>query len=376
MRHALASLLMLLFVGCATLQRRSVLESKIDALMHDYDTPKVPGASVIVVRNGAIAFRKSYGRADLEERVTATPATNYRLASMTKQFTAASMLLLAERGALSIDDPVRRFLPELPPYADAITIRHLLTHNSGLVDYEDVIPAGATKQLHDFDVLELVAHQRATLFPPGTKYQYSNSGYALLAMIVQRASGKTFAQFLEDNIFSPLGMNTTVAFEEGISGVANRAFGYSRRGAATSNEGEGPSPSLHAAVIGNTTGSPWIRTDQSLTSAVLGDGGIYSSVDDLVLWLRSLDEATILKPSSLALAFKPWVETGTPGVRYGFGWRIDEHRGKRTTWHTGETIGFRNAVVRFPDQHLAVVVLTNRNEGDPHRLALEIGDLW
>jgi CubicO group peptidase (beta-lactamase class C family) len=376
MRYALAALLMLLSVGCGTLQRRSVVESKIDALMHDYDAPNVPGASVVVVRNGAVAFRKSYGMADLEERVAATPATNYRLASMTKQFTAASILLLAERGALSIDDPARRFLPELPPYADAITIRHLLTHTSGLVDYEDVIPRGTARQLRDFDVLELVAGQRTTLFPAGTKYQYSNSGYALLAMIAQRASGKTFAQFLEDNIFSQLRMNTTVAFEEGISGVANRAFGYSRNGAAASNEGEGPSPRLHAAVVAKTAASPWTRTDQSLTSAVLGDGGIYSSVDDLVLWIRSLDEATLLKPSSLALAFEPWVETGTPSVRYGFGWRIDEHRGKRTTWHTGETIGFRNAVVRFPDQHLAVLVLTNRNEGDPYHLALEIADMW
>lgn len=355
------------------------MESKIDALMHDYDAPDGPGASVVVVRDGAVVFRKSYGVADLEERVAATPATNYRLASVTKQFTAASILLLAERGALSVDDPIRRFLPELPPYADAITIRHLLTHTSGLVDYEDVIPAGTAKQLRDFDVLELVAQQRATLFPPGTKYQYSNSGYALLAMIVQRASGKTFARFLEENIFSPLRMNATVAFEEGISGVANRAFGHSRAGAAASNDWEGPSPSRHAAIADRQPRAPvagWTRTDLSLTSAVLGDGGIYSSADDLVLWLRSLDEATILSRSSLDLAFKPWLETGTPGVRYGFGWRIGEHRGMRTIWHTGETIGFRNAVIRFPDQHLAVILLTNRNEGEPYRLALAIGDLF
>lgn len=370
---------MLLSLACGTLQRRSNLETKVDALMHDYDGRSVPGASVVVMRDGGVVFRKSYGMADLEERVRAEPSTNYRLASMTKQFTAASILFLAERGKLSIDDPIRRFLPELPAWADAITIRQLLTHTSGIVDYEDVMPPGLTRQLRDADVLHLLGQQEATLFPPGTKYQYSNSGYAFLALIVERASDKTFAQFLEQNVFAPLRMNAAVAFEEGVSAVSNRAYGYSRKSSgAPANEGEGPSPSRHMA-IGGQAGAPvlhsgWTRTDQSLTSAVLGDGGIYSSVDDLVLWLRSLEEASLLKRSSLDLAFAPAVETGAPGIRYGFGWRIGQHRGKRMIWHTGETIGFRNAVVRFPDQHLNVAVLTNRNEGEPYRLAVAIAD--
>ncbi len=374
MRNVALGVLFLLATGCATLQRRSPLDSKIDALMRDYDSAAVPGASVLVVRGGNVVFRRSYGMADLEEHLRAMPSTNYRLASMTKQFTAASILLLAERGALSIDDPIKRFLPELPGYADGITIRHLLTHTSGIVDYEDVMPAGLTKQLHDVDVLHLLAAQRATLFPPGTRYQYSNSGFALLALIVQRASSTTFAQFLGQSVFAPLRMNTSVALEEGLSTVANRAYGYSRRSATPANEGEGPSPNRHAVAGARSSSSEWIRTDQSLTSAVLGDGGIYSNVDELTLWLFSLDEASLLKRSSLALAFAPAVETGAPGVRYGFGWRVGEHRGARMLWHTGETIGFRNAVARFPDQRLAVVVLTNRNEGEPFKIALAIAD--
>src|SRR5262249_40168200 len=155
--------------------------------------------------------------------------------------------------------------PELPAYADAITVCHLLTHTSGLLDYEDLIPDGTTKQVHDIDALHLLANQTTTYFPPGTQYRYSNTGYAFLALIVERVSGQRFAEFLRTHIFEPAGMKNTVAFEEGISTVSNRSFGYSR------------------------DGSSWKRTDQSLTSAVLGDGGIYTSVDDLVHWIAWLE---------------------------------------------------------------------------------------
>jgi CubicO group peptidase (beta-lactamase class C family) len=313
--------------------------NQIDALMRDY-AGSIPGASVLVVRDGHVLVSKSYGMANLEERNAATPDTNYRLASVTKQFTAAAILMLAERGKLSIDDPITRYL-ELPPYANAITIRHLLTHTSGLLAYEDLIPPGTTKQLRDADVLRLLATQNTTYFPPGTHYRYSNTGYAFLALIVQRVSGTSFADFLRQNIFKPAGMNASLALEEGISTVARRAFGYSR------SEGG------------------WHRTDQSLTSAVLGDGGIYTSIDDLVHWIAWLESGRFNQ------ALVPATPTDDPAVQYGFGWRISGP----IVSHTGETIGFRNAIVRFPARHLAVVVLTNRNEGDPYHIALEIADV-
>lgn len=371
----LALLTFLALTSCATVQRSSPLESKIDALMHDYASTAGPGASVMVLKKGEVVFRKGYGLADLEAHHAANRATNFRLASCTKQFTAASILLLIERGALSLDDPITGPLPEMPDYAQKITIRHLLTHTSGLVDYEDVMPPDQKRQLLDADVLQLLAAQKATLFQPGTKYQYSNSGYSLLALIVERVSGKPFPMFLHDNIFSPLLMNTTLAYVDGQSALAERAYGYSRRSQAPTNEGEGPSPSKHAAPPPAGPGE-WVRTDQSLTSAVLGDGGIYSNVDDLALWLESLDESSLLKRSTLEMMFSPLVETGAPGVRYGFGWRIESHDGERMIWHTGETIGFRNAIVRFPDRRLSVVVLTNRNEGTPLKLATAIASLF
>ena len=325
--------------GCAT----QTTMNGLDSIFREY-TGNVPGASVIVLRGGDVVFRKSYGLANFEERTAATPATHYRLASVTKQFTAAAILTLAGQGKLQLDDSIRRWLPSLQTYADAITIRHLLTHSSGLIDYEDVMPASTTVQLRDADVLRLLETQSTTYFPPGSSYRYSNSGYSLLALIVEKASGKRFADFLHDEIFNPLGMTTTVAHEEGISTVANRAYGYSR--------------DAHA----------WRRTDQSLTSAVLGDGGIYTSVDELVNWLRALDKG------KFAEASVPRVDTDKNGVKYGYGWRISERDGRRIVSHTGETIGFRNAVVRFPDEKLSVVVLTNRDEGEPYDLALRVAE--
>jgi CubicO group peptidase (beta-lactamase class C family) len=342
---AVRSLLLLLLAGCAT--RGGDMTQAVDALMRGYDGD-VPGASVLVVRDGAAVVRRAYGRSSLEEHVAATPATNYRLASVTKQFTAAAILLLAEDGRLRLDDRVRDWLPSLPDATSAVTIRHLLTHTSGLIDYEDVMPATTTAQLHDADVLHLLESEDRTYFTPGTDYRYSNSGYAVLALIVEKASGRSFASFLRERIFAPLGMHNTVAYEEGISTVTNRAFGYS-------------------AVDG-----AWKRTDQSLTSAVLGDGGIYSSIDDLQRWDAALYDERLLRRESLNAAFTPHTKTDDPDVHYGFGWRI---KGE-TLWHSGETIGFRNVIVRWPKKRLTVIILTNRNGPQPYETALAIARLF
>jgi len=352
------------------------VERRIDAIVQSYDSLSVPGASVLLLKNGEVVFGSAYGLASLDPHRTASRDTNYRLASCTKQFTAAAVLLLAEQGGISLDDSITGPLPELPAWACAVTVRHLLTHTSGLVDYEEVMRSDQKAQMYDRDVLMLLAEQTVTRFAPGAKYQYSNSGYALLAMIVERVSGRPFATFLSDCIFTPLHMNSTVAFEAGRSSVVNRAWGYSRRSGSAAQEGEGPSPSRHAMRPVESGTSEWVRTDQSLTSAVLGDGGIYSNVDDLARWLAALDEAELLSPRSLAMAFTPWAKTDSPGVHYGFGWRLGTYKGHWATWHTGETIGFRNAIVRLPDKRLSVCVLTNRNEGEPDRLALAIADLF
>ncbi|MEL3952092.1 serine hydrolase domain-containing protein [Stenotrophomonas bentonitica] len=320
----------------------------IDALMQRYDG-QVPGAAVLVLHDGKPVFRRGYGLAVLEDRTAVTAQTNFRLASVSKQFTAAAILLLAEDGALTLDDPLKRWLPSLPAAADAITLRQLLSHTSGLLDYEDLMAADATAQVHDQDVLHLLEAQDRTYFTPGTAYRYSNSGYALLALVVGKASGSDFATFLRQRIFLPLGMRDSVAHQDGVDGIARRAYGYSE-------------------VDGR-----WQRTDQSVTSAVLGDGGIYSSVDDLARWDAALYDQRLLKATSLTQMFSPATPTAERDVPfYSFGWRLNGG----AHWHSGESIGFRNVILRYPAQRLTVIVLSNRNAPEPYPLALQIARRW
>ena len=319
----------------------------IDALMQRY-TGDVPGASLLVLKDGKPIVRRSYGLANLEDDDKTTPATNYRLASVSKQFTAAAILLLAENGRLNLDDPVRRWLPSLPETAATVTLRQLLTHTGGLVDYEDLIPPGTTGQVSDNDVLRLLSATPKTYFAPGTAYRYSNSGYVLLGLVVERASGISLPLYLQQRIFQPLHMDHTLLYERGGPDVADRAYGYSEENGS------------------------WTRTDQSVTSATRGDGGIYSSIDDLASWDAALYDDRLLGDASRTLAFTAHTATDDPDVKYGFGWRITGD----TLWHSGETIGFRNVIVRYPKQRLTVVILSNRDDPEPYATAKRIAALF
>lgn len=334
--------LLFLSAGCVN---GDTEKTSVDSIMAAYQGD-VPGASVLVLRDGKPIIRRAYGMADLERNIAATPSTNYRLASITKQFTAAAILLLAEDGVVGLDDRVRKWLPTLPEADAGITIRHLLTHTSGLIDYESLMPADLDVQLRDADVLELQEQESGLYFTPGTRYRYSNGGYALLALIVERASGQTFQSFLKQRIFLPLGMTNTLAYVQAGPPVPERAYG-------------------HSLIDGR-----WTRTDQSLTSAVLGDGGIYSSIDDLAKWDAALYDDRLLSDGSRRLAFTPWTKTDVPDVEYGFGWRITGE----TLWHSGESIGFRNVIVRWPERRLTVIVLSNRNDPKPYQTALKIAE--
>jgi CubicO group peptidase (beta-lactamase class C family) len=310
------------------------LAAAVDGIFRDYDRPDAPGASVGIFRDGRIVLAKGYGAADLESGLRADERTNYRLASVTKQFTAMAVAKLKEEAKLAYDDPLARHLEGLPAWGSAVTIRQLVGHTSGVADYEDHLPPPPPRQVLDRDVLEIVRQRRETLFPPGTRYKYSNSGYALLALVVERASGKDFAAFLRERIFDPLGMSATVAHESGKSSVANRAYGYEEKA------------------------GKWVRDDQSRTSAVLGDGGIYCSVADYFKWDQSLHAA----PPEIFTTGR--LSDGSP-TGYGFGWRLDGERAH----HDGSTVGFSNAVTRLASRRTTVIVLTNRGvEGSARKL--------
>lgn len=348
MQNLLLFAVMVSFVSCAPYAIKSSTVSSIDALFAEYDKPGSPGASFAVIDNGKVVFRKAYGSADIENKRAASTTTNYRLASVTKQFTAMAVMMLVDKGRFSLDTRLSDVLPGAPSYMHSVTIRHLMNHTSGIVDYEDLIPDSQTMQVLDKDVLRVLQGIDSVYFPPGAKFKYSNSGYSLLALVVEAVSRQPFAQFLKKNIFEPLGMNHTVAYENGISTVNNRAYGYSR------------------------TDSGFARTDQSVTSAVLGDGGVYSSVDDLFKWDQALYTESLVHASLFQEAVTPAQLNDGSRTDYGFGWYVEPHQ--KSTWffHTGSTRGFRNAILRLPDQRFTVVILTNRNEGEPIEIAKKI----
>ena len=318
---------------------------KLAEIFADYVGNDVPGAAVLVIQDGQKELKGTFGIANLDAREPVGSNTNFRLASVTKQFTAMCILMLVDRDSLRLDDRLGGIFPDFPPFADRITIMHLLQHTSGLLDYEDFVPSDSPEQVSDSDVLDILIATDSTYFEPGVEFRYSNSGYAVLALIVEKYSGQTFAEFLKQNIFDPLGMQNTVAFQNGISTVPNRAFGYT----------------VTDEVVENT--------DQSPTSAVLGDGGIYSSLDDLYRWDQALYTDTLVSADLLAKAFTPNLEN------YGFGWRVDEYKGRRRCHHSGGTSGFRNFIQRFPDERMTIIVLTNRAEPDVQPLAERVADI-
>lgn len=356
-----AFLLSLCSAGSAQSRR-----DEIDAIFAALKSSTAPGAAVLVVHDGREVFRRGYGVTDLRTLHPIEPNTDFRLASFTKQFTATCVMLLVQDGKLQYDEHLAEIFPEFPAYGKNITIRNLLNHTSGLPDYEDILmreypdtPDEKIPQILDAGVLKLLEQQAAGKFPPGSKWEYSNSGYAVLAMVIEKVSGQPFGQFLHDRIFGPLKMSGTLAYQKGKNQVPHRAFGHTK-------EKDG-----------------FRETDQSSTSAVLGDGGIYSSVEDLVKWDRALREHTLLSAAEMHPALAPVEPTGGPAqlpsgkpVSYGFGWFLDPYQDHKRMSHNGETRGFLTTIQRFPDDDLTIVVLANRTDVDPEKLALKVADLY
>jgi CubicO group peptidase (beta-lactamase class C family) len=345
---SVSGLLSLLALSCASLRSGADVISP-------FRTGSGPGGSVMVIRSGSVVFADAFGCADAEAGVKNTPATNFRLASVTKQFTAMSVMILAERGALSLDQTLQHFFPDFAPVARTITLRHLLTHTSGLLEYEDVMPDSTTVPVLDADVLRLLKGIDSTRFPPGTRFAYSNSAFALLALIVERTSGMPFARFLEENIFRPLHMDASVAYEQGKSVVAHRAFGYSP-------------DTLHAGAF--------VRTDQSMTSSVLGDGGIYSSVLDLSKWDEGLAACRLVPPGRMREVYAHQALTDDGKTWYGYGWFIGGVGGVEVFYHGGSTVGFRTCILRMPARSLTVLVLCNRADIPAEDVARQLAQVY
>lgn len=337
----------------------------VDALLKGLGSEREPGAAIMVLQDGAVLYLGTRGAADLQAMRPIDGRTNFRLASLSKAFTAAAVMLLVRDGKLRYEDRLTDLFPGFPEYGRAITVRHLLNHTSGLADYEGLMPAADPRrpveesQIDDAGVLGLLERQKAGWFVPGSIWRYSNTGYVVLGLIVAKVSGRSFPAFLRERVFQPLKMTGTVAHVRGKTTVADRAFGYTREG------------------------DRWRFTDQSPTSATLGDGGVYSSLTNLSLWDEALRRNLLLTEEEMRPALQPVRvpgrgPTGPDGrpADYGFGWFLDPWQGHPRMWHYGETVGFRSAIHRFTADGLTVVVLANRSEVDASAIAEKVAGFY
>jgi CubicO group peptidase (beta-lactamase class C family) len=352
----------------------AIAKPAIDSVFNRLIDDKSPGAAVMIRKDGRTVLMRGYGVSDTRTLHKIDAHTNFRLASFSKQFTAMAIMLLVHDGKLRYDENLCEIFPGFPAYGREVTVRHLLTHTAGLPDYETLMEQkekaegpiwSAQKQIHDEDVLTLLAQQNKCDFTPGTSWSYSNSGYVVLGLIVAKVSAMPYADFLHKRIFAPLKMSHTVAYVKALNVVRNRAYGHSKNGGQL------------------------LETDQSATSATLGDGGIYSNLSDLARWDSALTTGKLLPKSEMAPAFTavklndgsethwPASDNGdnlAPGkpVSYGFGWFLSPIDGRACHWHTGSTSGFRTLIERFPDNGRTIVILSNRTDLDPIQLAQQI----
>jgi CubicO group peptidase (beta-lactamase class C family) len=327
------------------------LVKTIDAMMSEYFKPDEPGAAIIVTRNGKPLFRKGYGMANLELGVAIEPHMVFRLGSITKQFTSVCILMLAEQGKLDFQDDITRFLPDYPTQAHTITIEHLLTHTSGIKSYTNM-PEFMKFMRTDMSLEELidVFKLQPMEFAPGTRFNYNNSGYVLLGAIVEKASGMTYTEFLQQNIFSPLGMEHSYF--------------------------DMPSPIIPGRVAGyKPAAEGYENADYISMTLPHGAGSLASSVDDMAKWDAALYTEKLVKQESLKKAWTSYVlKDGTP-TGYGYGWAVSNFQGHNMIIHGGGINGFVTEGFRFPEEKVYVSILTNRQKEVPNEMAFKIGAL-
>lgn len=294
-----------------------------------------PGAAVLIVHGGDTLMNHGFGLANLETGTAVTPGTQFRMASVSKQFTAMCIIILANNEQIRIQDPVIKYLPGLPDAAKHITIRQLMMHTSGIPDYEPLIPEGQDVQVTDADVLRLIGGTNRLFFEPGSAFKYSNTAFCLLTQIVEKVTGIPYPQFIRQSIFLPLGMDHTMIYNAEDS-IFRRAYGYRR------------------------TQEGWKFADQSLTSATMGDGSVYTSLDEYAKWIRSL--WAMKHASESANPLYPQVEI-TSGMHYGYGWFMTkEADGSTALFHSGESTGFRNMLYHNPSKRFLAVLFSNSDD--------------
>ncbi|MTB51738.1 serine hydrolase [Lewinella sp. W8] len=325
---------------------------QIDELFAPWDSKASPGAAVAVVRDGEIIFQRGYGMANLEYDIPNTPATVFHIASVSKQFTVFAVLLLEEAGALSLDDDIRKHIPEVPDFGTTITLRHLATHTSGMRDQWNLL-AMAGWRLDDVitkeHVLGLVARQQDLNFAPGEEYLYCNTGFTLLAEVVARVSGKSFAEFTEERIFEPLGMSSTLFYDDHERIVKNRAYSYQKNGFGYKKS--------------------------VLSYANVGATSLFTTVEDLSRWAMNFNDPKVGSAAIIEKMNTPAVLNNGETFGGALGQFVGEYKGLKEISHGGADASYRTYFTRFPEHNAAVTVFSNAGEFNPNRIAHQVADI-
>ena len=331
-------------------------QAEVDRIFSAFNT-HTPGCAVGVAHNGSVVLKAGYGMADLERNVPITPDTVFESGSVAKQFTAAALMLLAQQGKISLDDPMRKYLPELPDYGAPLTIRHVLSHLSGLREWRPIAAFGGfpegTHVYSNQDLLQMAAKQRALNFEPGTNYSYSNTGFNISTILIERAlgNGKTFQTFTRETIFGPLGMAHTRWRDDFRAVVPNRALAY-----------------------GRSSGDIWIQ--QTPIENIIGAGGLLTTVGDLLLWNENFTHARVGGPEFVKAQQTPATLSDGRTITYAAGLTAATFSGLREVSHGGSTGGYRTWLGRYPDQAVSVAVLCNSAQANPATLGRDTARLW
>jgi len=338
---------------CISLAFSDEKTDKVDALFAQWDKLDSPGCALAIIQNGRIIYTRGYGMANLELDVPISPQSIFYIGSVSKQFVSACIGLLAIQGKLSLDDDIRKFVPEIPEYETPITVRHLIHHTSGMRDYLTLLGIAGIDfgTYHEQDVLNLLARQKELNFNPGEEHLYSNSGYFMLSVIVERASGKTLREYADEFIFKPLGMNNSHFHDDYMQLIKNRATGYFSAGKGQFRN--------------------FISTFDNV-----GSGGLFTSIEDLFLWDQNFYSHKIGGKELYDLMHtKGQLNDGTE-LDYAFAIDIGTYKGLKTEEHGGALGGYRSALTRFPDQNFSVIILSNLSSVNPSNLAYNIADIY
>lgn len=329
--------------------------AQVDRIFEDFTHGVQPGAAVMVILDGEVVHSRGYGYANLVEETPITPASTFRLGSVSKQFTAMAIAILADKGELDYSDQISQHVPVLSAY-EGVTIRHLLTHTSGLPDYYDEFDASEWTERGmlpaNIDVMTYEGSMDGPLFPPGEKYVYSNPAYEALPLVVEAVSGQDFATFMRDRLFRPSGMSGSLIHDHKRPQIERRVLGYS---------GESGVYTLY---------------DDDPLNGIVGSGGQYSTLKDFYHWNQVIENEELVSPETWKEILTRARLNSGEAIDYGFGWRLDSYRGYDRMAHGGSWVGFRTAITRYSTAGLTIIILSNRAEYDPVAASDRVSDIY